>query len=251
MGEEEFAALKADIKQHGLRTTIEIYRGLILDGRHRWRACRELKIDPETMTLDDHDIGGDPFAYVVSANLHRRHLTTGQRAMIGVNVKRAMEAEADARMKAGTAPEPCGQLATGSGRSREKAGEMVNVGGRSIQRAETVTDHAAPEVAAAVNAGTVKVSDAAAVAKLSKKQQRAALKAVESGAAKTLKEAAAKGGKQVADPRLWDRWDDAFGKLKRLTDDLGREFPSAAFAKTTAQLNAAYETRVAWRKGMR
>lgn len=128
---------------------------------------------------------------------------------------------------------------------------MVNVGGRSIQRAETVTDHAAPEVAAAVNAGTVKVSDAAAVAKLSKKQQRAALKAVESGAAKTLKEAAAKGGKQVADPRLWDRWDDAFGKLKRLTDDLGREFPSAAFAKTTAQLNAAYETRVAWRKGMR
>src|SRR5215470_7242283 len=71
---EEFDALAADIKAHGLQQPIVTYEGMILDGRNRYRACLAAGVQPE---FDDIDafICIAPAAYVVSANIHRRHLT--------------------------------------------------------------------------------------------------------------------------------------------------------------------------------
>lgn len=77
MAATEQDALATDIKQHGQRDPITIYDGQILDGWHRYQACSTLEIEPMFLTLRN-DV--DPVAFVLSCNMHRRHLTSSQRA---------------------------------------------------------------------------------------------------------------------------------------------------------------------------
>lgn len=74
----EFDALCEDIKVNGCREHIVIYEGKILDGGNRYRACIKAGVSPFFRHLHNCD----PVAFVLSANLHRRHLTTGQQATI-------------------------------------------------------------------------------------------------------------------------------------------------------------------------
>ncbi len=86
MGDDELAELAADIKEHGLRDPIvvgEVPDGdgvvneALIDGRNRREACKIVGVVPEIRHLTDED----PTAFVLSANIHRRNLTAGQRAM--------------------------------------------------------------------------------------------------------------------------------------------------------------------------
>jgi ParB-like chromosome segregation protein Spo0J len=85
MRDEEFAALVNNIKQNGLQEEIVLHEGMILDGRHRYRACLAAGWDEATIRLPLHvrhfcpEVDGDPAAYVISKNIHRRHLTAEQK----------------------------------------------------------------------------------------------------------------------------------------------------------------------------
>src|SRR5262245_55724152 len=91
---EEFDALVADIKAHGLREPIVTYDGMILDGRNRYRACLAAGKAPrfygafwaEGKKLCAVD---DPATYVISANIHRRHLTAEQKRELIAKLIRA------------------------------------------------------------------------------------------------------------------------------------------------------------------
>jgi hypothetical protein len=50
---------------------------MLVDGRNRLEACTRAKVKPATVTLN----GEDPTAFVLSANIHRRHMNSGQRAV--------------------------------------------------------------------------------------------------------------------------------------------------------------------------
>lgn len=78
MADDAFEAFKADIGSHGQRDPIVVHEGLILDGGNRYRAITALGIEPLTVEFE----GGDPVAFVLSVNLHRRHMTPGQQAAI-------------------------------------------------------------------------------------------------------------------------------------------------------------------------
>jgi hypothetical protein len=78
LGDEELAELCADIKKNGLAEPITVYEGKILDGRNRATACTMLGVSPKTVEYT----GDDPVAFVLSKNLHRRHLTESQRALV-------------------------------------------------------------------------------------------------------------------------------------------------------------------------
>lgn len=77
MSDADFTALVADIKANGQRDPITLYEGMILDGWHRFQACAELDIKPWKEEFSD----ADPVAFVLSRNLHRRHLSASQRAV--------------------------------------------------------------------------------------------------------------------------------------------------------------------------
>jgi hypothetical protein len=74
----EFRSLCNDIRESGLRNPIVIHDGMILDGGNRYRACVEAGIEPSFQQFD----GGNLVSFVLSANLHRRHMSTGQQAAI-------------------------------------------------------------------------------------------------------------------------------------------------------------------------
>lgn len=74
----EFASLASDIKANGLRNPITLLDGMILDGGNRYRACLEAGIDPVFAQFE----GGNIVSFVLSANLHRRHMSAGQQAAI-------------------------------------------------------------------------------------------------------------------------------------------------------------------------
>ena len=87
ISEEDFGKLAGDIKLNGLHQPIMRYQGKILDGNNRYRACELIKIAPKFA-----DFTGDDAAarnYVISANIHRRHLSPDQRREIIVTLLRA------------------------------------------------------------------------------------------------------------------------------------------------------------------
>lgn len=74
----EFAALVADIKANGLRTPIVLHDGMVLDGGNRYAACQAAGVEPKFAEF----AGGNLVSFVLSANMHRRHMTPGQQAAI-------------------------------------------------------------------------------------------------------------------------------------------------------------------------
>lgn len=95
MAGDEFAALRQDIAENGLREAIWLHPdGRIIDGRNRYLACVELGIAPAYRTWDGR---GSLVTFVVSLNLHRRHLTSSQKAVIAHDILPMLEAEARVR----------------------------------------------------------------------------------------------------------------------------------------------------------
>lgn len=78
---EELDELAADIKANGLQFPIVTGRHngetVLVDGRNRREACRRAGVEPAVQDLN----GTDPLQFIISANVHRRHISKGQLAM--------------------------------------------------------------------------------------------------------------------------------------------------------------------------
>jgi len=162
MPEDEFQALVDDIDVNGQRDPITLFDGAVLDGWHRYRACEQLMLNVNTVTLADDE---DPIAWVISKNAKRRSLNASQRAMAVAEC----QAWAPEGKPANSVP------GTELRQTAKKMAEQAGVGTSTVEKAKKVITSAAPEVKAAVKAGTVSVKKAAAVASLPKSEQVAAL----------------------------------------------------------------------------
>jgi hypothetical protein len=161
MTDEEYDGLKADIAKHGLREKIVKYQGAVLDGRHRYRACVELGVTPE---FEDY-AGDDPVAYVLSKGLHRRSLTSSQRAMIAVEAEKMLAAAAKERQRAGGRTKGQGSQKVdqpadpNDGKAAEQAAKLTNTNRQYVADAKKLTE-AAPDLAAEVRAGQMGITAA-------------------------------------------------------------------------------------------
>jgi len=98
MTAEEFAGLVEDIKANGLKEPIWLHPdGRIIDGRNRYKACIEAGVEPSFRTWNGE---GSLVGFVVSLNLHRRHLNSSQRAIVGAKMLPMLEEEAKERQRA-------------------------------------------------------------------------------------------------------------------------------------------------------
>lgn len=186
MDGESYAALKADIAAHGQAEPIVLWKKQLIDGRHRLRACNELGIKPVVVDISSSD---DPLAYVITHNLHRRHLTESQRAMVAAKI---------ATMKVGR-PSVIGPIGPiKNQRNIEDSAKALNVSPRSVKRAKQVIEHGSKAVQRAVEQGNLAVSTAAELATsgATKPEQTQAVKGGEEAIKGVLKKPAAKPPKE-------------------------------------------------------
>jgi N6-adenosine-specific RNA methylase IME4 len=149
----ELDLLVADIKANGLIHPITVFKGEILDGRNRYRACLEAGVEPRVAEFDRDD----PIAFVVSANIKRRHLDDSQRAMVGARLTNLREGR--------PWPSKDNSANLPSNISQRRAAELVNVSTRSVTDARVVLDRGAPELVRAVDLAQIAVSVAANLAR--------------------------------------------------------------------------------------
>lgn len=180
MDGQAFKELCADIHQHGLRHPIVLHEGMVLDGRNRLKACEVTGVPARFTPYEGYT---SPTAYVLSANLYRRHLDTSQRGMLAARAKPLFEEEARKRQIAlagtrkGQGEHLPPNLAEGQGDSRDLAATVANVSHGIVDAGSKVLASGTPELVAAVDRGEVKVSAAAEVATLPPEEQRAAVAA--------------------------------------------------------------------------
>lgn len=130
---EEYAALVADIHEHGLIEPIVLYGGRILDGRHRYSAIQDLRergIDVRPHFTEFAGTEAEAEDYAASRNAHRRHLSYDHRVCRAVLHKLAMPSRWGGDRTQG------GDFATLPGKSRDIAAAKFSVGQRVVSEAE-------------------------------------------------------------------------------------------------------------------
>lgn len=169
MDDEALGKLAEDIRENGLREPIVLLDGQVLDGRNRLSACKLAGVEPVFSSIAEVD---DPLSYVIGVNLHRRHLTPGQRAMAAARAKEALSGLARDRQRGGRGGKslPAG-LPEAKGDARDQAGELFSVGGRTVDAATKVLANGCAELQTAVDRGHISLNKAAALATLPEADQ--------------------------------------------------------------------------------
>lgn len=156
--EDEFIALREDMGARGQREPIKVCRGLIIDGRNRYRACKESGLAIKAMEVDIPEEKIEE--YVFSLNLSRRHLNPGQRAVIALKDWSRTKAESKAR-KQGKGP-------SGKNSPRGKTPEILarkySVNAKYIQWAKEIQVRK-PELLDGIFDGTKQISQVYAALK--------------------------------------------------------------------------------------
>lgn len=169
MADEELSALVDDMRKNGFDETapIVLYHGKILDGRNRYKAAQLAGVKAVFDTFD----GEDALGFVLRHNLHRRHLSESQRAVIASRL---------ANMKLGDNQ----HVSIDTPRtSMERAAEMLNVGRATVARVKAV-ERAAPELIEKIERG--EMTAARAFTESKRKEVKAKLENVEAQEAKEI-----------------------------------------------------------------
>lgn len=146
--DSELQKLAEDIRKNGLLEPIVLHEGMILDGRNRFAACELADLQARFVEWDK--AGNSPILYVISKNLHRRQLTTSQRAAVAVESLPLLKEEARKRqvsgLKRGDA-EPVPMISGERGEAREVAATQTGVGSATVWEAEQVKNRDPAEFA--------------------------------------------------------------------------------------------------------
>lgn len=159
MSADDFQALKDSIENIGVQNPVTLLDGMVIDGWHRYTAAMELGMPCPSVELGDVD----PRDFAWSQNGPRRHMTQAQLAMATTSVyawhpAHRKEAHTECEVKTNS------QLAA-----------IAGVHPNTITQAKTVQSQGTPEVQAAVKSGEIGLPKAAAISKLPKEQQAAAI----------------------------------------------------------------------------
>ena len=155
---------------------------LLLDGRSRVAACELAGVKPKYVSYE----GNDPVGFVMSQNVHRRHLNESQLAMVAADLANLKLGHNQYKPKGSSADPPMSQA---------QAAAMVGTSVPSVKRAAKVLKNGTPELIEDVRSGKTTVTRAGRILRDREAEQR------------RIAEVAAKPAKTTIDIRLGDYQD--------------------------------------------
>jgi hypothetical protein len=146
LADDELKSLAGDIAENGLIEPPVVSGRWLLDGRNRLRACEIAGVEPEFRVWEGDE--ADIPAWIISKNVRRRHLGTGQRAMIAARLANREQGRPETGKFAGIP-------------TQGEAAKLLGVSERSVRDARLVLDNGSDELIAQVDSGELAVSAAA------------------------------------------------------------------------------------------
>ena len=140
-----FDDLVASIRENGQLDAIVLLDGAILDGRNRYRACKVAGAQPR---FEDFK-GGDPLKFVAAKNVHRRNLSTNERALIAAKMAGLMNGSNQFSRQHKTE----GDVETSPSVSINEAATLMGVARDTVVSARTILDHGSQVDIAAASKG--------------------------------------------------------------------------------------------------
>lgn len=160
MPDEAFEALKEDIRKYGLLEPILLHADdSILDGRHRYRACRDIFVEDgeesDLIITDSHfevweGDDDEALAFLLSRNVHRRDLNPAQKAMIAAKLAKAVSGERTDLVQM------CTRL------TLQEAADQLGVSRRSVANARKILNSKQGPLIKAVESGLFSLNSALA-----------------------------------------------------------------------------------------
>ena len=211
---DEYDALERSLLAEGCRDALVLWGDILVDGHNRYGICRKHGLPFTTVQNPRFRSIEDVHLWMIDQHLGRRSVSDFQRGVLALRKKQIVEerqavakaARKDAHLRAevlGEA-EPASPIdgdpamvAEPPLKSREAVARAAKLTPGQVTMIEKIQKQAAPELVAAVRAGTISLNAAAAVAGLPVEEQVAAASA---GPAE-LKQAARRARESTRKPR--------------------------------------------------
>jgi len=182
---DEYESLERSMLAEGCRDALVLWGDVLVDGHNRYGICRKHGLPFQTVQNPRFKSIEDVHLWMIDQHLGRRSVSDFQRGVLALR-KREIVAERKTQQVAtparsaaeGDAPDiaagTAGAPASDSLATRESLARAARLSSAQVVMIEKIQKQAAPEVVAAVKAGTISINAAAAVASLPAEEQIAA-----------------------------------------------------------------------------
>jgi hypothetical protein len=178
---DEYEALERSILAEGCRDALVLWGDVLVDGHNRHSICSKHGLAFQTVQSKRFQSIEDVHLWMIDQHLGRRSLSDYQRGVLALRKReigaqrRALaqapaEASADAAPPSDAPPPPAVDVPV----TREALARVARLSSSQVMQIEKIQKQAAPELVAAVKAGTISINAAATVASLPVEEQVAA-----------------------------------------------------------------------------
>jgi len=191
---DEHDALERSLLAEGCRDALVLWGDVLVDGHNRYGLCRKHGLPFNTVQNPRFQSIEDVHLWMIDQHLGRRSVSDYQRGVLALRKKeivaardsaaKAAKKDAHARAEVLGQAEPLdpigGEPAAAAEppiKSREEVAKAARLSPTQVTMIEKIQKQAAPELVAAVRAGTISLNAAAAVASLPVEEQVAAASA--------------------------------------------------------------------------
>jgi hypothetical protein len=178
---EEYEALERSILAEGCRDALVLWGDVLVDGHNRYAICRKHGLPFQAVQSTRFQSMEDVHLWMIDQHLGRRSLSDFQRGVLALR-KREIGSQRRARAQAAPTPPAAEAPATQEPApaaadvpdTREALARVARLSSAQVMQIEKIQKQAAPELVAAVKAGTISINAAATVASLPVEEQVAA-----------------------------------------------------------------------------
>ena len=185
---EEHEALERSILAEGCRDALVLWGDVLVDGHNRYGICQKHGLPFQTVQHPQFKSMEDVHLWMIDQHLGRRSVSDFQRGVLALR-KREILAERRVRLVAASAVTASADTASADSAPRDPApsaaapeplksradiAKAARLSNSQVVLIEKIQKQAAPELVAAVKAGTISINAAAAVASLPAEEQASA-----------------------------------------------------------------------------